>query len=184
MMRLDKEQVAVRQLDTAIRLFFSEGDAVSVHTLACAAAEVLHTILQTQGHYSWHNEIIKEYPGMENEVRQMLRRARNFFKHADKDTEEVLDFDEEDNDQVILLAILEYDELLSAGAPSGRTENTIPMSVFQLWYIAKNSLVLEERPGEGGIEASRRARSLFPDLAGVTRAQQLAKGAEMLKHWE
>lgn len=48
-MRLGKEEVAVQQLDTAIRLLFGGGDVVSVHTLACAAAEVFRGMLKAEG---------------------------------------------------------------------------------------------------------------------------------------
>jgi hypothetical protein len=107
-MRLNKEEVAVRQLDSAIRLLFAGGDVVSVHTLACAAANVLRDMLRSQGNKAWHDAIIESHPGMEQEVRQTLARAQNFFKHADRDAEEELDFDENGNDGIILVATLEY----------------------------------------------------------------------------
>lgn len=78
------------------------------------------------------------YPGMEKEVHNTLARAQNFFKHADRDPDDKLDFDESTNDETIIVATLEYGELLRLGAPSGRRKITVPMSVFQLWYFAKD----------------------------------------------
>jgi hypothetical protein len=103
-MKLDKEEVAVRQLDTAIRLLFHGGDVVSVHTLACAAAKVLHDLLKAKGGESWRDIMVASHPGMKKEqVYQTLTRAQNFFKHADKDPEAELDFDEKTNDDMIFV---------------------------------------------------------------------------------
>jgi hypothetical protein len=41
--------VARRQLRTAIRLWFDDGDPVSIHTLAAAAYEILHTLARRKG---------------------------------------------------------------------------------------------------------------------------------------
>ena len=111
-MRLGKEEVAVRQLDTAIRLLFDGGDVVSVHTLACAAANVLRELLKAQGGEAWQNAIIESHPGMEREIYATLVRAQNFFKHADRDPQAELDFDENSNDETIIVATLEYGDLL------------------------------------------------------------------------
>src|SRR5690606_12135036 len=129
--RIDKEEVAVRQLDTAIRLLFDGGDVVSVHTLACAGTNVLRDILRSQGGEAWHDAIVASYSGLEQEIHRTLTRAQNFFKHADRDPQAELDFDESMNDETIIVATLEYGELLRLGARSGRATVTTPMSVFQ-----------------------------------------------------
>jgi hypothetical protein len=183
-MRLDKEQVAVRQLDMAIRLLFDGGDVVSVHTLACAAANVLRDVLKAKGGEAWQDAIIKTYPGIEGEIRQTLARAQNFFKHADRDPEEELDFDEKINDETIIVATLEYGEILRLGAPSGRTKATIPISVFQLWYFAKDPRFFLASPDNSGVEIVRAANCLFPGLGNIPRVEQLARGAEILKRRE
>jgi len=41
---LDKKSVAGRQLETAILLWFDEGDPVAIHTLAVAANDCLHAM--------------------------------------------------------------------------------------------------------------------------------------------
>ena len=183
-MRLNKEQVAVRQLDSAIRFLFEGGDVVSVHTLACAAANVLRDILRGQGGETWHDAIVASHPGIEQTVRQTLARPQNFFKHADRDAEEELDFDENNNDEIIIVATLEYGELLKLGAPSGRSTITIPMSVFQLWYFAKDPRVLLEVPESSSSHILIQARRLFPGLEDIPRVGQLAQGAEILRRRE
>lgn len=182
-MKFGKEEVAVRQLDTAIRLLFHRGDVVSVHTLACAAARVLHDLLNAKGSESWREIMATSQLNMtKGQVYQMLTRAQNFFKHADKDPEDELDFDEKINDDMILVATLEYGELLSLGAPSGRTKTTIPMSVFQLWHCCTiDPKAVSDDPR---VDIAMAANMLFPGLKDVPRDTQLARGAKMLRHAE
>jgi hypothetical protein len=183
-MKLGKEEVAVRQLDTAIRVLFDGGDIVSVHTLACAASEVLRDILKAKGGESWHDAIIATYPGIKKKILNTLARAKNFFKHAERDPEDELDFDENTNDETIIVATLEYGDLLRLGAPSGRTKATIPMSVFQLWYFVKDPRVLLTAGDDRSAGIAAAANGLFPGLGDVPRAEQLAHGAEMLRRRE
>jgi hypothetical protein len=180
-MRLDKEMVAARQLDTAIRLLFHDGDVVSVHTLACAAANVFRDLLKAKGGETWQDAIIQSYPGLEQQIHQTLVRAQNFFKHGDRDPGEHLDFDENANDEIIIVATLEYGDLLRVGAPSRRTKMTTPMSVFQLWYFAKDPRVLLASPGNSGVGIARAAKQLFPSLESLSRAEQLARGLLLLE---
>jgi hypothetical protein len=49
-LRLTKLDVARRQLQTAITLWFTDGDPVSIHTLAFAAYEIIHVISKKQTH--------------------------------------------------------------------------------------------------------------------------------------
>lgn len=183
-MKLDKEQVAIRQLDTAIRLLFGRGDVVSIHTLACAAAEVFRGILQAKDGHSWQDAIIETYAGREQEVRRTLARARNFFKHADRDPQETLDFDEVTNDETIIVATLEYGEILRLGAPSGQTKATNPMSIFQLWYFAKDPRFFQEGSNKLGEEIVQRAQCLFPGLTEISREEQLDQGQDALNRFE
>jgi hypothetical protein len=48
MIRLGKVDVARRQLQTPITLWFTEGDPVSVHTLVFAAYEVFHFVSKSR----------------------------------------------------------------------------------------------------------------------------------------
>ena len=180
-MRLGKEDVAVKQLDIAIRLLFDGGDVVSVHTLACAAANLFRDMLKAKGGETWQDAIIATYPRMEREICQTLVRAQNYFKHADRDPEDALDFDEKSNDETIIVATLEYGDLLRVGAPSGRTKITIPMSVFQMWYFAKDPRVLLASRNNSGVEIVAAANRLFPSLENLPRIEQLAHGAEVLR---
>src|SRR5882762_2358461 len=46
---LEKLDVVKRQLETAIMLFFADGDPVSIHTLACAAHGVVRDLNRFMG---------------------------------------------------------------------------------------------------------------------------------------
>ena len=52
-LRLTKLDAARRQLETAVRLYFHEGDPVSTHTLAAAAYNVLRALNKRQGGPRW-----------------------------------------------------------------------------------------------------------------------------------
>lgn len=90
--KLSKLDAARRQLHTAIRLFLSNEDVVSAHTLACASHAILRTLLRPTGGGS----ILKDNPYVPAEynaqVAQALNRPANFLKHADRDPDDVLTF--------------------------------------------------------------------------------------------
>ena len=80
-----KLEAAKRQLHTAITLWFADTDAVSVHTLACAAYQIVHDINdQKKG-----DELLLDSSVIRNEFRKEyldeMRKAMRFFKHADRD---------------------------------------------------------------------------------------------------
>lgn len=173
-MKLDKETVARRQLDTAIEMLFQGADPISVHTLACAATNIFTDLVRKAGLDTWSDHMVACFPGLEEEVRRTMRRAQNFFKHADKDHDQVLDFDTTWNDEMIIVGTLEYGELLNA---RGGEKISINMSVFQMWYFAKAREIFA---GEGQ-HILRRADELFPELQTFPRFHQLALGAAVIK---
>jgi len=80
-----KLDAATRQLDTAITLYFQGGDPVPIHTLACAAHQVIHNI----NRYSDGPELLFDVLSREKRDPQiskaLLHKQYNFFKHADSD---------------------------------------------------------------------------------------------------
>lgn len=175
----DKLQVARLQLDTSIELMFRGGDIVSVHTLASASIVVLADLLEAKGKESWTKKIIETYPGQEKDRMRVFTEARNFFKHADRDADKVLEFDESSNDETIIIATLEYGSFQTLTGK--KHSNTTQMSVFQLWYFAKKPDLLLGLPDDRAGNIIRASRELFPDLQKFPRFRQLALGAEVLK---
>ena len=127
-----KLESAKRQLHTAIQLWFADADQVSVHTLACAAHQIVHDINTAKegdelllDSLSIRDEFRKEY------VREM-KKAMNFFKHADKDPNPigVVEFSPPITELFILFAIL--------GLQRFGERFTETTSAFLLFYAIKN----------------------------------------------
>jgi hypothetical protein len=89
---VSKADAATRQLDCAIRLWFSGGDPVSIHTLVGAAYQIIHDMNKKRDGKDllFDADFIKEEH--RKTVHDLMRRDFNFFKHADTDTHEVTEF--------------------------------------------------------------------------------------------
>jgi hypothetical protein len=77
-----------RQLDAAVRLYFERGDTVSIHTLACAAHDVLRRLNKAAGGDLMLVEgFVADLvlPASQKPFLDLLREAQNFFKHAGRD---------------------------------------------------------------------------------------------------
>jgi hypothetical protein len=93
--RVSKLNAAQRQLKTAIALWFEDGDPVSVHTLAFAAYEIFHSVSEHRDPY--RRDLIFDTFHIKDEYRRewlaVVKREANFFKHGDRDSEAIIDFD-------------------------------------------------------------------------------------------
>jgi len=107
LIKVSKLDAARRQLQTAIELWFHAGDQVSIHSLACAAYEIIHDLnRRAKGpplyfDTDWiKDEFRKEYINL-------VKRPGNFFKHADfrKDKAESLDLNPALAEGFILFAV-------------------------------------------------------------------------------
>jgi len=108
-----KIEAAKRQINTAIKLFFTDGDPVSIHTLAMAAFGILKNLSEIDSEAqvieSMKHMIV---PGKERDFWNQFNSAANFFKHADRDPHEVLrTMDDVANEAVIILCISLYRDL-------------------------------------------------------------------------
>ena len=94
-MLVSKLDAARRQLETAVDLYFSNKDPISIHTLTCAAYNIVRDI---SSRISDTKMIIKDQmfayikPEYEKEVRNKINEAENFFKHADRDHDKNIEF--------------------------------------------------------------------------------------------
>lgn len=89
-----KMDAARRQLKTAIRLWFRDADPVSIHTLAYAAYEIIHTVSKKRNPARdpliFDSDLVKEE--YRSRVNIRLKEHANFFKHGDRDGEAVIQF--------------------------------------------------------------------------------------------
>ena len=90
--RVSKLDAARRQLDTAIELWFADGDEVSIHTLVAAAHQVIHDINRKKGGKELLFDSAKIKDEHRSEFVSLIKRDMNFFKHADQDAEQIIEF--------------------------------------------------------------------------------------------
>src|SRR6266849_392075 len=104
---ITKLDAARRQLETAITLWFNGGDPVSIHTLACAAYEIIHVVSQARHRARdllFDTLIVKdEYLG---EWNKLIKRPANFFKHARHDPDGTIDFNPALSEGFILFSLI------------------------------------------------------------------------------
>jgi hypothetical protein len=136
--KISKTDAAKRQLETAIRLWFFSGEPTSIHTLAAAALQVLHDLGRKGGVSSILRNPPNIRPEYKKRVLESFSRYENFFKHADKDPNALLEFNPEGTEIFMLDAVLTYESL---------TQEAVPMfSTFKAWiFIQKPELMIEEQ---------------------------------------
>lgn len=126
-LRLNKFDVAERQLNQAIKLFFDDGDAVSIHTLAEASCQILYDLRYK---YPVHS-FLKDADFIRDEYKKywlnIIHKPRNFFKHADHDCDEVLDFKEIFNHFPLLDAVSMYTKVKGSWTPESL--------LFVCWFL-------------------------------------------------
>lgn len=165
-LHISKLDAAKRQLETVIRLYFSNGDPVSIHTLAAAAYNIVRDVNRKKGGKKLFAkdgflDHIKE--GHEKEVQELLNKAENFFKHADRDPDSTIEFNPEQSEFLILEASYAYYRLCGEHPPL--------FQVYQSWFIA-NHQNLFNLPDEqsraismGAREVANLGRERYFDLA-------------------
>lgn len=164
-----KPEAATRQLDEAIVLLFADHDPLAIRTLAAAAHGILADLVEDKRPgESWRTKLLEDSGMSKKQTLEVLNSAQNYLKHADRDPEAQLSFDEEENDHVIFLATLECGEL---GHPL-----SFGMQAFQIWYLASY-------PDKLGAETEpvRKSRIAFPELHKLSREERLAAGAEFVE---
>lgn len=169
--RLTKIGIARQQLATAIDLFFAGQDAVSVYSLATNSWEVIDVLCRKAGVESLSIQARENIPdGKDLKVNYVNSPYRNFFKHANNDSEETLaPLPDSQVEGVLFLAVEDYIRL------NGRSP--VQFQVFQLWYLAKHP---EKLAAGVANELMEGITSAFPGLSSLPRDSQLALGAQVL----
>jgi len=169
--RLTKLDIARRQLATAIDLFFASQDAISVFSLATNSWEVIDALCRKTGVESFSIQARENIPeGKDLKVNYVNSPYRNFFKHADRDSEKTLDpLPDSQVEGVLFLAVEDYIRL------NGRSP--VQFQVFQLWYLAKHPEKLAAGVTNEVLEV---IKSAFPGLPSLPRDSQIALGAQLL----
>lgn len=131
-----KSDIAIGQLETAIRLFLTEGcDMFSALTLAAAAGEILHRLVLNAGKKPFVDYVIKvnefENPGQTPKRSSIISHIHrilfiNDMKHLDEKKEQFVEFDAEECAlAAILKAMADYRTLTG--------KHTDAMNAFLAW---------------------------------------------------
>jgi hypothetical protein len=133
---VSKLDAASRQLDNAIRLFLAEGDPVAIHTLAAAAAQVSADLMKAKGLTSLVRSASLIREDRRKEVLRTMAAPENFFKHADRDSNESIEFNPETTEYFIFASLAELQALTGKLSQAGY--------VFQMWFLVTHEGVLLE----------------------------------------
>jgi hypothetical protein len=121
---ISKIEAAKRQLDTAIDLWFKDGDGLSAFTLAYAGFKLLGNLYTHQGIDGFGRAI--ERLTMERGAHKSMARIANFLKHADRDPDDSLSFFHPDLTVVVIgLSTLLYKNLTDS--------LSLKMQAFDSW---------------------------------------------------
>jgi hypothetical protein len=130
--KLTKLEVARRQLDTAIRLWFADGEPVSIHSLAYAAYEIIHVVskIKNPNRQDLLFDSLQIADEIRGEFNHLMKKDANFFKHAKKDHSLETEFHPMLSDMFILFAIF--------GIELAGEKLNVSESAFMFWlYIHK-----------------------------------------------
>ncbi len=140
-MILNKVEVAQRQIDVAIRMYFQHGDEVSIHTLAASGRNVLIDLCRRKGLEPpmLLDTMVKTFIKHEHQkaVREKAREAENFFKHADRDPENEYDFPVGSTAFKLFEGVEAFQALTGTVTPE--------MKVFRAWWLIQNNDTVSDK---------------------------------------
>jgi hypothetical protein len=120
-LQIPKLDAARRQVETAIRLYFCEGDPVAIHTLTAAGHQLLFDLNKARGGPAqWPKWMKSEY---RNEFIRKLSEAGDFF--TDRDPDKTLQFDPAQSELLLIDCCEKYRELGGERVPL--------LAIYQLW---------------------------------------------------
>ena len=126
---ITKLDAARRQIDTAIALYFCNGDFISIHTLAYAAFSLVKDICDKTDNPASFTRWVKDtiHPDQHDQVFKAISSAGNYFKHADRDHEKQYSYIPLQYEYILFLSMRMYDAICG--------ELTSHMTVFKVWYM-------------------------------------------------
>jgi hypothetical protein len=139
---ITKLDAARRQLETAIKLYFDEGDPASIHTLCCAAYNVIQVLNKKENSPPTLNDMmLKDLSDLmptragRKEAYDYLNETENFLKHGNSDPQATHTFDS-DYTEVLL-----FDAVISYGRLAGECSSELGM--YLGWFISLHPDILD-----------------------------------------
>ncbi|SRR6266508_744311 len=105
---ISKLDGALRQLETAITLWFHDGDPFSIQTLAASASQVLCDVNNHRKGQPLLLDPSLIKPEYQKEYHKALKACPNFLKHADKDPEASIAFNPTLNMILLFEAVMDF----------------------------------------------------------------------------
>lgn len=137
-LQLDKLTVATMQLNTSIRLFFEDRDPVSTHTLVCASLEIFQNFIKSK--LEVIDNALVLHPDavfIKDDYKQLYRKAisknKNFFKHANRDRDDITKFNSKINELYLFEAIRTFKIVKKADM-----NLSVEMKTFEMWFVINN----------------------------------------------
>lgn len=127
---ITKMDAAIRQLETAITLWFHGGDPVSIATLGHAAYEIIYALNKHRKGLPMLIESENIRPEYQEDWKNLQRMTPNFFKHAGKDPAEVHYFNPKSTQFVLFEAAAVYS--------SWKLENRPLFALLNAWMILEH----------------------------------------------
>lgn len=109
--KVTKIEAAERQIETSIFMFFRNDDALSIHTVTCAGLGVMEALAKQynkKSSISLIEELVVEHK--RGEMKRLLNKPQNFLKHADKDPEDILEYNPNILEYYLFFACNSYHE--------------------------------------------------------------------------
>jgi len=133
---ISKLDAGKRQLESAIKHFLSYSDIVVIHSLTSSAHEILNDLAKKQGIESIIEGVKNRVkPERKKELAKKLNEAKNFFKHADRDEKNVLEFAPLQTEYLLLDACNLYTSITQ--------ETPALIFAYRSWFYCKHPDVLE-----------------------------------------
>lgn len=124
---VSKEDVARSHLETAITLWFQDGDLVSIHSLAVNANDCFNALGKPHGMPTKMKEKMK---GLSRKQHDRITAAQNYCKHGEKEIDKFLRYDPAHSEVLMFDSVLAVLEIF--GDPS------LMMQTFWAHYILSN----------------------------------------------
>lgn len=126
-----RQDTARREIVTAIDLVLGGGDAVSANVLTWAALEVLRGVATARGIETLTAELEDRIkPQAIKMWRELQKGHYNYFKHADRDTDRVVDdFRPEATTWALHSACIDYSRIYET--------YTWSMIVYKIWFLCR-----------------------------------------------
>jgi hypothetical protein len=109
---MNKSDAARRQINAAIRMTFNGEEPVAILAVIAGAHRIIKDICEGRGDIDSYRHF-KNWiaPGKEAEFWRHWNASMNFIKHADNDPNDIVEFDDENTDFLIMLTSKWYADL-------------------------------------------------------------------------